>query len=314
MKRIISLLVAIIVAISMVACGKQNPVEYVNQEDFLEDMAKGISARLSMVDDGKTRTAEEEAAYYAKLVNCELDKIGVYESYKFNDELFNELVHGYISACKMQLVAAENYRNTDLYNSLWSGGRTLRNGIICEMYSRYNLPITAEEAENYSASGNNASYTASVDGILDPITGLTYYSDNMKDYNAITIKSFGSQVLYNDQGIKIILKSLKHASGEYAVNMTIENSMSSGSVSCWLGNADVDDYQISVYSPLGWNGADAGKKLDTYSQIRDSDLEDKGQTKFDTLSCDLYVVVAHGDSTADYIAKIPIKISRTAFN
>jgi len=80
-----------------------------------------------------------------------------YEDLVFEDPLFNELAHGYISACKMQLIGAQNYKNSNLYDPLWSGGSTIRNGIICEFYSRYNLPITADEASQYSPSSGSVS-------------------------------------------------------------------------------------------------------------------------------------------------------------
>lgn len=321
MKRIVLLILAFSLLLSLSACGaKSEPAyegEYASQEAFLDAMAKGISNRLKNVNDGKQRTDEEKSEYYIQLVKYELEQIETYEDLVFADPLFNELAHGYINACKMQLVGAQNYRNSNLYDPLWSGGSTIRNGIICEFYSRYNLPITSEEASQYSpsaSSGGNVSL--SLNGTLNLETGLTFYSDNMKTYDEpIIIKKDSSQVLFNDHDIKITLKSLEiNDNHDYYVNLTIENSRTSDSVTCFLGKGYVDDYKVSLYHHYGYDFAAAGKKCDTYSNIDYTNLKDIGMTNFNTLSCYLYVVTAPGDSTAQYIAKIPLEISRTAFS
>lgn len=169
MKRVGLLVLVVSLLLSLSACGaKSEPVyegEYASQEAFLEAMAKGISNRLKNVDDDKQRTDEENCEYLVGLVNYELEQIEAYENLVFEDTLFDELAHGYISACKMQLVGAQNYKNSNLYNPLWNGGSTIRNGIICELYSRYNLPITSEEANNYSASGVTVTYSVSTDNV-----------------------------------------------------------------------------------------------------------------------------------------------------
>lgn len=165
MKRLRLIILTFAMLLSFTACDSNSAsasnTEYASQEAFLKDMAKGISNRLKNVDDEKQRSDEEKFQYLTQLVTYELEQIEAYEDLVFEDELFNELAHGYISACKMQLVGAQNYKNSNLYNALWNGGSTIRNGIICELYSRYNLPITSEEASNYSASGGTVSYTIS---------------------------------------------------------------------------------------------------------------------------------------------------------
>lgn len=143
--------------LTMTACGEQAETvaydgEYASQEAFLSDMAKGISDRLENVDDEKERTEEETAAYYEKLVNYELKQVLKYEDSRFEDETFNELAHFYIDACQMQLFSAENFKNSNLYPGLWNAGYSARCAVITELYSRYGLPITAEEAASYADS------------------------------------------------------------------------------------------------------------------------------------------------------------------
>ena len=143
--------------LTMTACGEQAETvaydgEYASQEAFLSDMAKGISDRLKNVDDSIERTGEEDSAYKIKVVNFELKQIAKYQDSRFEDESFNELAHFYIDACRMQLFSAENYKNSNLYPGLWNAGRSARCAVITELYSRYDLPITAEEAASYADS------------------------------------------------------------------------------------------------------------------------------------------------------------------
>ena len=158
MKRILAILLACC-AVLLCACGSTatNPgesagqVEYASQEAFLKDMAAGIT-RLNNDEDSSKMNAEEKAALYQKLVGYELDKIEKYQDAVFEDEDFNQLAHIYISACQMQRYAAQCYKNNALYESLWSSSRSVRSAVITELYSRYGLPITSEQAANYSSS------------------------------------------------------------------------------------------------------------------------------------------------------------------
>lgn len=162
MKKIVAFLL-VCCSVLLCACGSSAPtadgVEYASQDAFLKDMAAGITQRLDNDEDSSQMTAEEKAALYEKLVNYELDKIAKYENLRFEDPDFDELAHIYIEACQTQLYAAKSYKNNALYQSLWSGGRTVRAAVITELYSRYGLPITSEQASSYSSSSN---YTVTV--------------------------------------------------------------------------------------------------------------------------------------------------------
>ena len=162
MKRIVSILLLVAIAFSLAGCGSAAPktdaADYADQQAFLDDMAKGISERLKNVDDNKERTDEELYAYYEKLVNYELNRIAKYDSLTFEDSLFNELAHEYISGCKAQLTAAQHYKTLI---GLWSAGASIRNNVIVYMYQMYDLPITSEEASQYSSGAPNYTITLS---------------------------------------------------------------------------------------------------------------------------------------------------------
>ncbi|MBR1457073.1 MAG: hypothetical protein IJ594_07955 [Oscillospiraceae bacterium] len=224
-NRIRIIIVLILSVVFLSACGNNtsdamSPV-YANQDDFLSAMAKGIQNRLAQVDDAAhaNDTDEQEAAYYKNLVSCELDQISKYEEAVFEDNAFNELAHYYISACRMQQSACENMRNLSLYNSLWNGGRTIREGIITTLYQQYNLPISSEIAANYSAGSTVTITTSTAPNTpsatpapnIDPsqfeVTeyscikyGTTYYYLVVKNNSEYTVKIDSSAIAKDSSG------------------------------------------------------------------------------------------------------------------
>ena len=125
-------------------------------------MATGISARLADSKDDSDMTDEQKAEYFSKLVDYELSKISKYENATFTDETLNDLAHEYINACNSQKIATKYYKNTQLYNALWSDAWNIRAAIISYLYQNYELPITSEQAAEYNTTGS-VSYTVDSD-------------------------------------------------------------------------------------------------------------------------------------------------------
>lgn len=133
-----------------------------NQDEFLQAMATGISARLADSKDDSDMTDEQKAEYFSKLVDYELSKISKYENATFTDETLNDLAHEYINACNSQKIATKYYKNTQLYNALWENSSHIRAAIISYLYQNYELPITSEQAAEYNTTGS-VSYTVDSD-------------------------------------------------------------------------------------------------------------------------------------------------------
>lgn len=189
MKKVLCFLITCSIVLYLSACGTSSSpdtIEYGDQDSFLSDMAKGISDRIAGDEDTSSMTAEELTAFYDKLADIELEQIEKYENVTFADEKFDKLAHQYISACQMQKTAAENYRDTDLYDALWDGGRTVRAGIIIYFYENYKLPISSEEASSYVSS---TSVTHSVSGDSSILDDLFSDDDVYLDKGDLTIES-----------------------------------------------------------------------------------------------------------------------------
>lgn len=133
-----------------------------NQDEFLQSMATGINARLADTVDDSNMTDEQKAEHFSKLVDYELSEISKYENATFEDDTFNELAHEYINACNSQKLATKYYRSTQLYNALWDNARNIRAAIISYLYENYELPITSEQAAEYTSTGS-VSYTVDSD-------------------------------------------------------------------------------------------------------------------------------------------------------
>ncbi len=165
MKKIVLLIMASAFILIMTGCSNNNQNIIVNSDEALQEMADGITERLNMPEQDTDSISDEDAKkYFSTLVNYELDKLSKYEDCTFEDEKLNDLLHSYIDACNAQLLAVEYYSNDDLYSALWNGGRTIRSGIIIELYENYNLPISKEQADSYRTE-----YTITTDSVLDDL-------------------------------------------------------------------------------------------------------------------------------------------------
>lgn len=224
-KKLYVLIILVFSIVFLTACGndtsESSSPTYADQKAFLDAMAKGIQNRLVAVDDSAhaNDTDEQKAEYFKKLVTCELEQISKYEESVFEDKAFNELAHYYISACRMQQSACDNMRNLALYNSLWNGGRTIREGIITTLYQQYDLPISSEIAANYSGgtsitiSTSTAPSTPTTEPVpdIDPSQfevaeyscikyGTTYYYLIVKNNSEYTVKIDSSAIAKDSSG------------------------------------------------------------------------------------------------------------------
>ena len=166
MKKCKIISVVLLLLIFSTACGNSQQASTsatsANQDEFLQAMATGISARFADTTDDSNMTDEQKAKYFSNLVDCELSEISKYENVTFADETLNDLAHEYINACNSQKLATKYYKNAQLYNALWNDARNIRSAIISYLYQNYELPITSEQAAEYNTTGS-VSYTVDSD-------------------------------------------------------------------------------------------------------------------------------------------------------
>lgn len=298
MRRIVSLLLILALLCSLFACNSKlissTPVAG-KQDDFVNDMTKGIKQRIAYDKDSSAMNDEEIAEYYCELVAFELNCLGKYADVTFSDARFNALAHQYISACQMQKTATENYRNLELFNALWDGGRTARCGIIIYFYENYGLGLTSEEAASYT-NDNSISYSISGDssGVLDMFNDdddaklqegdltITQASGKIVSYSWTTDKDF--EYLY-------VVKN----NSDFSLNMI--------SVGCAI--LDKDKNVLGTTSAYAWVTVEPGKTVNCNSSFGIEDYPDAKYLRIDSLSYD-----GDGDHTSHEVTIPDLEVQK----
>lgn len=223
MKKFVLIILALMISFVFVSCSTNKENSVADADKFLSDMADGITERLSASEsvDENSLSQDGKKEHYIKLVNYELDKIAKYENSSFNDKKLNTLAHTYIDSCKAQLSALEFFTNDELYSALWNGGRTLRAGIIVELYESFDLPISKEQADSYRTNktvkaeeDNNAVLNVDdliiVNGVGDYDNNYFKYTFNVKNDSEYELKGIGSTVLVYDVDGNVIGKDSRY--------------------------------------------------------------------------------------------------------
>lgn len=300
MKRAVIILWVFIFSVLGVACTKStsNSQEKASQDAFLKDMAAGITKRLNDDRDETNMSAEEIKDFYGDLVGYELSYIEKYVETKFEDVKFNALAHRYIEACLMQQTALDFYKNNDLYNALWMGGRTARSGVIVAMYEMYNLKLSSDQVDGYRTSDSTS-------------VSLSTNNDEYDVAPAIHVsKKNPNPVIYNENGIKITVKSCTINSQNYEIKFIIENK-GDKNIAASIGNVRINNFEIPSYHDFG--SVAPGNSGFMSSNIFHSDLEEADiGNNFNEIICDIWL--SDGEPLfADYYVGIPATIDREVF-
>ena len=250
-------------------CGSKDSTEVAvgSQEAFLKDMAKGIEARLSKSDTDTTEMSQEVLMeHYEKLVSYELNQIQKYDNQVFADEKFDVLAHLYIDACSMQLEATKNYKNEELFSALWNGGRTARSGLIITLYDRYDLPITADQANQYR--------TTTETSVEYSVSGDTDFFDIFGGGEDDVVLSVGDLKIVDAEVVFDKGSSSEYDRYEYSftVKNNSEHDLESFSVECVI--TDLDGNILGTESQWIHNTVASGKtaRLEGAIYLTDYDL------------------------------------------
>ena len=212
-KRIIYYLLCICIILS--GCGNSSPSTSGNQQDFLNSMAIGIRNRLneSQSVDTDSMGQEERMEYLAEFVTAELTEIEKYSDTVFSDGNFNTLAHLYIDACQMQLAATQNYKNAELYDALWNSGYQARAGIIVALYEKYDLPITAEQADTYRPAYTVTSIVTEEEPMASENSNDSINADITADANLKIIEVEDCWYEFDDEDHFTIYLKIRNKSG-----------------------------------------------------------------------------------------------------
>ncbi len=292
------------------------------QEDFLNSMALGINNRIAK-DNPSDMTYEDQMRLFKELVEIEIAEIEKYENVKFSDETFNSLAHSYISACKSQKFAVENYKNEQIYNALWNGGYNIRAGIIVEMYEKYNLPITAEQVNKYrveeyssivedeinneiSKEIDNAINSSNSKSAVEEAYGVEAAIETPDDdfTKELVVNDANKYRLYKSNELDFVLNKCIYTEGasDFRISLSVAN-VSDSIVTITLKNPKLDGVPITMMFE-GKTEVEVGS-FETNLYVDLDTLKENGLTDFSEFTCDCEIFDKYGE-----IVTRPLTIKR----
>lgn len=135
MKRVIAGLMTMLVILSLVACGGQEPEDKMYDEDFIKDFIDGLEKRWDY-SDKNTSTDEKESL--DKAINLELDSISKYGGLPFEDSKLQEKSLAYINELKSGLDVLSTYGADSFYQD-FEKHTAKRTQLITEINEMYPL-------------------------------------------------------------------------------------------------------------------------------------------------------------------------------
>ena len=139
----------------------ETETEYYADEDFMSDLAKGLEKRWSISNTVDSKTyldADEFIEDRTGLINAELECVGSYKAFKFEDSKLQEYAIKYIN-CLNDSLATLDYYKSDInkYSTDWDKIYNERSKLIKTFYNDFGLTVKEEYASTLKDFLNNAS-------------------------------------------------------------------------------------------------------------------------------------------------------------
>ena len=156
-------------------------------EDFRNNLAAGLNARLALVDSDMLSNADKSVDKNTSYVNAELDALGKYEDYVILDKWLDILAKRYFDALDSQLAAME-YAETDglKYHEYYMlKGYNERVMVLAYLKSEYGFDIGetyAKDFDEMTAEGDTLLELKELAAQQQPVRILT--GSGMCDYTA----------------------------------------------------------------------------------------------------------------------------------
>lgn len=156
-------------------------------EDFRNNLAAGLNARLALVDSDMLSNADKSVDKNTSYINAELDALGKYEDYVILDKWLDILAKRYFDALDSQLAAIE-YAETDglKYHEYYMlKGYNERVMVLANLQADYGFDIGetyASDFEEMTDEGNTLLELKELAAQQQPVRILT--GSGMSDYTA----------------------------------------------------------------------------------------------------------------------------------
>ena len=218
MKRTFALILVLLMAISVGACGTQQPEESMPpdycDEDFLNDLKAGLIARWDFTED--TNNSElPENEYRTTCVRFEFDRLEQYKTGLFKDSKLQERALSYINLLNDQLDALNLFSaDYEKYRALWSETYDKRTQLITALINDYNI----EFPEKYSEIVSNMLYNSKT----------VTENNEMQEKIQKMVDSLNFELIENDYGFKtyraIIENITEKTITDFALDVSLINN------------------------------------------------------------------------------------------
>lgn len=155
MKKILLLISAMILSLSMVACSSTESDNKGKDKVFIKDAKKSFEARadyLAGVESGKITSTED--VYLKEAVNKEKQIIDKYKDAEFDNPEIGKLAKDYIDGLNKQEEAIKYYSNDFMkYDKLWTEGYDMRSTALTTLVDKFGLKLDEKSFEELK---NNA--------------------------------------------------------------------------------------------------------------------------------------------------------------
>lgn len=212
-KRIFSIMICVLVATFLVACGGGATVE----ESFVSDAAKGLQARWDISDQHDKEGLTDGKSFVA-CVDAELNAISKYKDEEFEDKTLGDLAKEYVELLEKSKTLASDYydKNYETFNSEYTPLNQRRSQIIKTLSEDYQLPIDDDHKDTLNTFIADANLNTAVQDIISSTSfemteddyGWKKYQATVENTTDKTFESFWFDVsLLDKDGVVVETQS-----------------------------------------------------------------------------------------------------------
>lgn len=161
MKRILSILLALVMAVSLCGCGAEK-----NDAGFIKNLQKGLESRLKIESGAPSYLSKEN---YTNAVAAEKNAIGDIAVYTFEDAELKQLAEAYVAALTAQeeSISLFNSNHAKFSEKYYSDGYYERARIICRLCDDYGFTVNEKYAAELREFTNNGRFYIALDSIAN---------------------------------------------------------------------------------------------------------------------------------------------------
>lgn len=198
MKKIILLLSAIILSLSMVACSSTGGNDKGKDKAFIKDAKKSFNARALYVADAESgKVTLNENEYFKEAVLKEKQILEKYKDAEFDNPELGKLAKDYLDGLNKQEESLKYYSSDiEKYEKLWTEGYDIRSTTLTTLVDKFGLELDEKSFEELKNNAQVVKEKNDVKAKIDTmVKGIKFekvkQEYDWKDYEAIVENTSG---------------------------------------------------------------------------------------------------------------------------